>query len=119
MPNCQGTTQAIRMAGFIQVHKLQLLLLLMIMPCSELLSSKCSDDESVQDPLMMFKFSDDIGYYMVIPLGNGTTRQQEPSLFISPKIPPKEPLETSAPTWTTITQSVIVLAMCKYILFAM
>ncbi|KAJ1257092.1 hypothetical protein BS78_K223000 [Paspalum vaginatum] len=115
------------MARF-QVPKLQFLLLLMIIPCSALLSaataaashanpsSKRSDNESVQDPLMMFKFSDEIGYYMVIPLG--TMRQQEPSLFISPKIPPKEPLETSAPTWTTIIQSVIVLAMCKYILFA-
>ncbi|WVZ83249.1 hypothetical protein U9M48_030417 [Paspalum notatum var. saurae] len=113
------------MAGFIQIHKLQLLLLLMIMPCSTLLSAAAASsshansshkwyDESVQDPLMMFKFSDE--YYMVIPLG--TIRQQEPSFFISPKIPPKEPLETSAPTWTTITQSVIVLAMCKYILFA-
>jgi hypothetical protein len=42
-------------------------------------------------------------------------------LFISPRIPPPtdSSLEPSGPTWTTITYSAIVLAMCKYILFAM
>ncbi|PVH34697.1 hypothetical protein PAHAL_7G010700 [Panicum hallii] len=66
----------------------------------------------------LFKFSDDDSRgYFVIPLQT----IQEPSLFISPRIPPPtdSSLEPSGPTWTTITYSAIVLAMCKYILFAM
>ncbi|RCV32524.1 hypothetical protein SEVIR_7G045700v4 [Setaria viridis] len=62
----------------------------------------------------LFKFSDDNRGCFVIPLQT----IQEPSLFISPTIPPKGSLEPSGPTWTTITYSAIVLAMCKYILFA-
>nr|TKW09449.1 hypothetical protein SEVIR_6G095232v2 [Setaria viridis] len=51
----------------------------------------------------LFKFSDDDRGYFVIPL---QTIQELASL------------EPSGPTWTTITYSAIVLAMCKYILFA-
>lgn len=61
----------------------------------------------------MFKFSDGNRGYLVIPVQD----VQESSLFISPIIPAKGSLEPSGPTWTTITYSAIVLAMCKYILF--
>lgn len=80
-------------------------------PCT-----KCCDDNSAKDPPQLFKFSNDSDIrYLVLPLHS----MQEPSLFISPRIPPKRSLEPSGPTWTTITYSVAVLAMCKYILFAM
>ncbi|KAF8647667.1 hypothetical protein HU200_065304 [Digitaria exilis] len=76
-------------------------------PCSK--SFSCNLDENSP----MFKFSDGNRGYLAIPVQD----VQESSLFISPIIPAKGSLEPSGPTWTTITYSAIVLAMCKYILF--
>ncbi|CAD6261441.1 unnamed protein product [Miscanthus lutarioriparius] len=115
-----------------QVHKLlplppapyciRITLLLMticlLLSCSSeaKVCTKCcdADDDSAGEPVFKFSHDSDKRYLIVLPLRT----MQEPSLFISPRIPPKGSLEPSAPTWTTITYSVIVLAMCKYILFA-
>ncbi|OEL12623.1 hypothetical protein BAE44_0026358, partial [Dichanthelium oligosanthes] len=95
---------------------LLLMIICSLLTCSDAkpLSKSSGADQNTNSPAFK-NFSDDKRGYFVIPL---QTTMQEPSLFISPRIPPKGSLEPSGPTWTTITYSAIVLAMCKYILFA-
>uniref|UniRef100_A0A804UM65 Uncharacterized protein n=1 Tax=Zea mays TaxID=4577 RepID=A0A804UM65_MAIZE len=104
-------------------------LLIVIIICSPLLSTcshakpctQCCDDDDDDQDLAVLNMSfvsnsGAAGRHLVFVLAPQT--MQQPSLFVSPRIPPKLSVEPSSPTWTTITYSVAVLAMCRYILFA-